>query len=239
MIGNDLKNIIKLNHTNIVSGTVKFDIRKASVNSFIKEVDFINGYDEFSIASIYRQINNYNKNVIELQDGFIDDDTIQILGCSEYFKSRVYSEDELIAKGDWLISYENTVPEIILPEGVFTSDIVDTELVYNIQGAKVSISGLYSVDYIKGILHTVAPIDERIEISYRYSSIFAEYEALEKVSPQKITVSQGLAIVEDESEESSEYLAIIKNNISKDIDYKVSPVIDDLKVNFITSGDLL
>ena len=65
-------------------------------------------------------------------------------GESDLFVNRVYSENELIFRGDYFV--ENGT--IKLPEGVFTSEFIFTEITYE-SILSINQNGLYSVDYKK------------------------------------------------------------------------------------------
>ena len=236
--GNDYKKTVKLRDTNILEGSVGFDLSKASVNAFIREVPFIDGDTEFSLSGKYIQSNNSGLNVINLHKNYLDDGEIEFSGLNHLFISRVYSADELIEAGDYLINLEDA-PRIILPEGVYTDDVIDIEISYNIEADKISTSGLYSIDYARGILHTAAPIDHKTIISYKYSFVFAEYEALERMDTSSYVISPSSITVTKDSDESGDYIALIVNDLADSSDYKASPVINKLNINTITVEDFL
>jgi hypothetical protein len=233
----DLSKVAKLKHANMINGTVKFDISRASINSFIKEVPFVDGIVEFQLSDRFSQTNNYSRNVINLNSNFLDDGEIVFSGSTSTFTNRVYSEDELIDEGDWMIVYDS-VPKILLPEGIYTSDIIDVEVTYNIEANTISTGGLYSIDYRRGIIHTAAPIDHRTIIMYQYSSVFANYEGLTRVPDSEISIGSGSISVDSETEDS-EYLAVIKSTTEEDKQYDISPTITDIKINTITEEDFI
>jgi hypothetical protein len=238
LLGNDLKKTIKLNHTNIMAGTIGFDISEASVNAFIKEVPFDDGTTEFRLSTTMVQIDNHNSNEITLDQGYVDDGQITFAGTVSPFQNRVYSRDELIEEGDWMIDDESLI-KIILPSHIRTSDVIDTEISYNIKATKVSTSGLYSVDYERGVLYTVAPIDHRTYVNYKYSFMFAEYEALDEIAKEDYADSGSIISVDGEIQEGVDYLVIIRETSDTDFEYKASPVISQLRLNLITADDFL
>lgn len=238
LLDDDLKRTVKLKHTNIMNGTVGFDISEASVNAFVREVPFQDGATEFRLSSQYVQIDNYNLNNIQLQPGYVDDGEISFVGTISPFQNRVYSQEELIDEGDWMIDMD-LIPTILLPDHVRTSDIIDTEISYNIEAGKISTSGLYSVDYKRGIMHTVAPIDHRTYINYKYSYMFSEYEALESISEDNYSDAGTSVSIDGEIENGVDYMVLVKAVSGSSFDYKSSPVISDLRLNLITADDFL
>jgi hypothetical protein len=242
LLGNDLKTTVKLNHTNIVNGTVGFDISQASINAFFREVPFEDGTTEFKLPSNVTTVAPKGVNEVLLNEDYVEDGEISFLGAVSTFSNRVYSEEELIEEGDWMIHIsDDPIPQytIKLPIGILTNEIIDVEITYNIQSDKTSTSGLYSIDYKRGILHTSGPIDHRTYINYNYSYIFAEYESLEYIPSDRYSVLSSHVVINDEIETSSQYLVVIKLETTPSIQYLVSPTICNLKINTITAEDFV
>lgn len=236
----NFKKVIKLNHTNIVNDTVYFNARGASINAFIKEVPYIDGETEFTLIRRYSQNNNRNKSIIELDPGFIDDSQIEFEGDTSRFLSRVYTESELISEGDYFIYPDGGTFYIKFPEGVTTSDIFDTDIIYNIENSKQSASGLYSINYERGIIYTVAPVDSRITISYNYSFMFAKYEALQELDKSEFTATDSVVTINTDTSDAKPILVLAKNNDpAAQLNYLVSPIVSNLKINTITNEEFL
>lgn len=240
MLGNDLKKTIKLMHTDIVDGSVKFDTSKASMNAFIKEVQFIDGIKEFNPSKLFLQIGNTNKNIIDLDVSFDNSGYIEFSGNVDLFKNQVFSEDELVNPGDWMLHYDGSMYRIKLPLGVYTNSISDTEISYTVKSEKLSNSGMYSIDYKRGILHTSSPIDHKTIISYIYSFVFSSYEAMDKLEMGQYRIRpNSVEILKDISPEKNGFLVTVQENSASDVKYLTSPIIKELKLNIITEDNFL
>lgn len=239
LTGHDYEKAIALKHTNLIEGSVRFDASKASVNAFMREVPFQDGFNEFKVGSRMTLEDNQSKSVIYLHEDFVDNGSIVFEGQEFLFRNRVYSEDELISEGDWMVVFTNAAPYIKLPEGIYTSDIYDVKVTFSVESTNVATGGLYSIDYKNGIAFTAAPIDEATEVSYLYSYVFAEYEAMEQVDNQYVTVTEGSIEVDPEQVNGEDYVALIKKPNPAPYKFKVSPILSDFRVNLITAGDVL
>lgn len=236
----DLKNTCKLNHTSITRGTIRFDLSNSSVNAFVKEVPFQDGNSEFIIPSKRSQLNNRGLGEIRIDSNFIDDDGLRFSGpSSDLFINRVYSEEELIDLGDWMIRYSDGHIDIVLPDGVMTSDVVDTEIIYNVNSDKTTSSGLYSVDYSRGIIHTSSPIDGRTKVNYQYLSTYGKYESLTKISPERYEERSGQIEILDAEAGEREYLVVSKKSSSDSREYYSGPKILDLDISYMTDEDFI
>ena len=236
----NFKKVVKLDHTSILNDSILIDPRGASVNAFIKEVPYQDGESEFRISKRNSQINNRNLNRIQLDDFFVEDGEILFEEDTSRFQYRVYSKEELIEEGDWMIVKEGNNFFIDLPEGVRTSSVFDTEILYNIEETKKSSSGLYSVDYKKGIIYTVAPVDSRIKVSYIYTYVFAKYEALNKLRSENYSIQGNLVSINSNSTDGKNIVILARNNQSIDsLKYKTSPIVSNVKINTITKEDFL
>lgn len=229
----DLKTTIKLKHTNVLAQSVKFDVSNASINSLLTEVEFINGDTEFVISSEYVDLGNRNVNILTLHDGFIDNGSLSFRTCNSLFENRVFSIDELIDAGDYLIDSSPTSNKIILPEGVYTNAATDTEIRYDIQPLKQSIAGLYSIDYIRGILHTITPIDGNTSISYQHSNVYAKYVGMDMLSPSDYSVNGNIVSILSQDDIATPYLAIASGKNQSDIEYRETPILTDFNLNII------
>jgi len=246
LLNYDLKNTIKLKHTNILEQSAYFDITKSSINAFIKEVQFIDGNKEFEIVKSFIQTGNRNKNTIPLHPDYIDDSSIELRACSTVFQRRVYNRDELIDVGDYFIdkitemawnSTTMTTNSIKLPEGILTSNSNDTEVGYNIIPEKKSSSGFYSIDYTRGILHTASKIDGRTYIGYQYSSVYAKYPSLIKVDKEDYSIAGSSLTINIDDENISKYLLISSHQNEQQVDYMETPLLLDFNLNIIDASN--
>ena len=225
----DFENIIKLDKTNILEQSVWFDTRSASVNTFLKEVPFINGRDEFVLSEEYIDTDNRGLNVIQLHSSFLNSRPVAFKGCNGVFRNRVYSEFELIDIGDYWI--DGTV--IRLPENVFTDAANDTEISYSIEPNTLSTSGIYSIDYVNGIIHSSAKVDGNTIVNYMYSSVYATYSGLEKLDSDIYKVKGSAVEINTDSEAPEEHIIISSGKEVGEIEYLESPVLYNFKINII------
>ena len=129
----DGKNIAKLNKSCIVKGSVKFDFSDASIFSFVKEVDFINGIDEFNTGNKVEVNIPKNENKFSLGhkvDHFCE---IKFVGYSSIFNNRVFDRKELINAGDYMLNdISDSETEVILPDNIKTHDIISTVAIIDV-----------------------------------------------------------------------------------------------------------
>jgi hypothetical protein len=245
LTGADYKNVFKLDNNQIVKNTLTFDINTASINPFISEVDYIDGFKEFNVTQSYEQINNLDLNIIPLLSSFIGDETTDIIfdGNTELFTNRVYSISELVYPGDWCLNYNTNTHlwQISLPIGIETSSTFDTQIIYTIS-SNSSTYGLYSVDYVNGIIYTTAPMDSRIVINYIFSNTYAQYEHFEKLSSNLYSVGDGNIQIKDTNDNTSgQYLVVYNtlNDISSNTQVYITPIVKDIILNVLLKTEIL
>lgn len=237
LLTDDLKKTIKLRHTNILDQSVTFDLSRASINALLREVRFVDGQSEFIISTEHIDVGNRNVNSIALDSGFIDDGALSFKTCNSLFTTRVYSTNELIYQGEYFID-DSVVPNVIhLPEGVYTGAANDTELRYNIEPTRQSISGLYSIDYTRGILHTVTPIDGHTGIRYQYSNVYAKYMGMTIVANEEYTRTGNNIAIKANNDIPSPYLAISSGKTGSSLEYRESPILYDFQLNIIDASN--
>lgn len=237
LLNDDLKNTVKLRHTNILDQSVIFDLSKASINALLREVRFVDGQSEFIISTEYTDVGNRNVNTIELDPGFIDDHSLSFKTCNALFTNRVYSMNELIYQGEYFIDDSVTPNVIHLPEGVYTSAANDTELRYNIEPTRQSISGLYSIDYSRGILHTVTPIDGHTNIHYQYSNVYAKYMGMTEVNEEEYTRTGNSIAIKADNDIPSPHIAISSGKMGSSLEYRETPILHDFQLNIIDASN--
>lgn len=239
LLGYDLERTVKLKHTNIMGGTVRFDISQASVNAFMKEVPFEDGQSEFVLSSSVTGIVPKGVSSFQLRSDYVDSEDVVFAGSTHQFSNRVYSEEELSEEGDWMLETVDHVTSVRLPSDIRTDEVVDAEITYRVRPGRASSSGLYSIDYRRGIIHTSAKVDHRTTVSYSYSHIFAEYESLKELNSEDFSVSPSSVDVLIETGDESEYLAVIIDKNTGELNYSATPVISDLRINIITAEDFM
>ena len=235
----DLKKVIKLNHVNILPGTISFDVRSASINALVKEVRHIDGVKEFIVKKKHDSVGHRAMSKIPLHHDFIDDGEIEFKLCSGVFRDRVEDRHELIDKGHYLIEEVNGEKFIFLPEGVSTSVSSDTSLSYSIKPLKRSSSGLYSVDHKRGILYSTNPIDGKTKIKYQYSTVHASYMGLSLMQDWMYGISKGAISIEHEGDVPVKYIIIRSGAEANSIEYKETPVMNNIKLNLMHTESIL
>lgn len=228
------KNIAKLRKTGIVKGTIKFDYSKSSVFSFVREVEYINGSDEFNTGNKVEVQVPPNVNRFSLGTKIDHFSDIKFIGYTETFKNKVFSKDELIGFGDFLledVSEFETV--IILPEGINTHDIIDTKVI--IDSPMVSVgNGYFSVDYKNGIIYSQTKIDGNTKIEYLSSNMYISGNELIYIDKGNYTI-RGRSI--DFSSVSDDMNVVIVSKTSEDYNLDVyrTPKVNGLTINVATA----
>ena len=231
----DFSRVVKLRDTNILPQSATFDISEASVNTFIAEVEFVDGQTEFSITKKHIQTGNRGQNNIRLHDNYSPSRAMVFRDCDDIFVSSVFSENELVYAGDYYIYQDQTdfYWYVKLPDGITTSETSDSVLIYYITPSNRSSAGLYSIDYVLGILYAPGPIDGQTRIHYEYSSVFGVYRRLDDVPSNDYSISGGRLSIAPANIGNDDYLLISSKTAPVGIDYRVSPLIRDLKINII------
>ena len=229
----DGKNIAKLNKSCIVKGSVKFDFSDASIFSFVKEVDFINGIDEFNTGNKVEVNIPKNENRFSLGhkvDHFCE---IKFVGYSSIFNNRVFDSKELINAGDYMLNdISDSETEIILPDSIKTHDIISTVAIIDVGIESVG-NGYFSIDYNNGIIYSQTIIDGSIKVEYIYSNIFIGGKELTYINKDEYTISGRQVSFKSPSDEMS--ISIIsKVSESYSLDIYKSPTINDLILNTVT-----
>ncbi|RLA68369.1 MAG: hypothetical protein DRQ78_00830 [Epsilonproteobacteria bacterium] len=243
----DLEKTIKLKHTNLLEQSVEFDLSKSSINAFLKEVEFINGQEEFELTVSNIQVatimkSDSGEDIILLHPDYIDSGPVDIRECNPLFERRVYSQDELIDMGDYFIeknkeynwgTNKKTMNSIVLPVDSAVSTSGEIEIKYNITPEKRSSAGFYSIDYINGVMHTASKIDGRTYISYKYSSVYAKYTSMSRINKRDYQVNGNNLILNMNNENITRYLLISSHTSKPTIEYLETPVLLDFNLNIV------
>ncbi|MDB4534662.1 hypothetical protein N9242_07310, partial [Vicingaceae bacterium] len=237
LLDSDLSTTIKLKHTNILEQSVSFDVSTAAINAFLEEVEYIDGQTEFKLEEEKVQPGNRGLNIIELDENYIDNGSITFSSSSDEFKRRAYSLNELIELGDYYIDTESVPNKILLPEDVYTDPSQESEIRYSVKPSKKSSSGLYSIDYLRGILHTVSNIDGETEIFYKYSSMYASYAGLNRINKNDYTISSRNITITIDDDKFNKYLLLSSNINKSNIDYLETPALVNFNLNIIDASN--
>ena len=218
------KNQAKLDHSNIIPGSLVVDTTTSPIISIDTEVDFIDGKVEF---------NRYKKSKVTITNqsirnifaqGIKDDGDIIITGEADLFINRVFSEEDLVYRGDYLIVEDG----ILLPLEITTSKYIQTEITFD-SVANNSSSGLYSVDYKNGILYSKNKMHKGIKISYLHSSLYASYDAVAKVDSDTYNDTGNSIVVFGSGK--SYFVETTPKNVATQY-FNVSPLLKDIEIRY-------
>lgn len=232
----DGKTTAKLRMSNVSRNTVKFDYSSASIFSFVREVEFINGRDEFQKGN-KREI-DIPKNVYEFSlgtkvDKFSD---LKFTGYTALFVNKVFSKNELLNAGDYMLEDRDNKTFIILPEGIKTHDIIKTSVTIDTPISSAG-SGYFSIDYENGMLHSQTIIDGNIKVSYIYSNVFMEGSRLKGYPKDRYTVSNsGREIKFGNIPDGKNIVVVSSTYQDRNISLTKSPVVSNVMFNMITGG---
>lgn len=228
------KKTAKMKHCNLVEGSVTFDYSQAFIQSMIKEVKFIDGIKEFVSRQRVTQFNNTDMNVIVLQGAYVDDGSISFYGGGNLFRNRVYSSNDLVEQGDWMLILEGGSYKIKLPAGIKTPSAVDIAIEYTIDNNSVNKDGIYSIDYINGVIYTSSEIDGNIIANYKYYNMALEANAAIELFSNEYTARDGLLII---SKATINPLAVVyKEGKDGGIEFIDSPIISNISISTITES---
>ena len=219
------KRIAKLKNSNIIYGSLKINTENAAIPSIINEVVFVDGASEFANYSTVTKAVGPSLNIIQVED-IKKDGQILLTGETDLFVNRVYSQDELLFRGDYYI-YEG---EIYLPQGIYTSEFISTEITYE-SILSISQNGLYSVDYKKGIIYSQNQIYENIEVEYMHSTLYAVYDATKELDTFSY-IDTGNSVIINGDKESYVIETTLKEK--EDNNISITPVAKNIQIRYIT-----
>ena len=157
---------------------------------------------------------------------------IKFVGHAGTFTNRVYSEDELVSYGDYMLQdVSETETEIVLPEGIMTHDIIITKAVLNVASNSVG-NGYFSVDYKNGIIYSQTRIDGNTIVSYEYSNMYVSGKELEIIDPSDYVVS-GRQINFSAAEDNTMITILAKQSEVFELDINNSPRLKGLTLNTV------
>jgi hypothetical protein len=222
----------KLAHSGLLKGGLRFTNKASSLLSFVKEVTYINGIDEFKTSGkanilIPKSVNRFSLG--RLVNHF---DDIEITGGVEQLSSKVFSKDELVYRGDYMLEDAGNETFIQLPEGVKTDDIIDTFITVSVADSNSS-SGLYSIDYTNGMLYSQSTISGESEVEYIYSNIFISGFPIKVLDKKSYTVTDRQVELKDATMDN-EYIVLSESKADKSAEILRSPTLKNLALNTVT-----
>lgn len=222
----------KLAHSGLLKGGLKFTNKSSSLLSFVKEVPYINGIDEFKTSGRANILIPKSANRFSLGRLVNHFDDIEITGGVEQLSSKVFSRDELIYRGDYMLEDVGNETFIQLPEGVKTDDIIDTFISVSVADSNSS-SGLYSIDYTNGMLYSQSTISGESEVEYIYSNIFISGFPIKVLDKKSYSVSERQIELKDATMDT-EYVVLSESKTDKGEEILRSPTLKNLTLNTVT-----
>lgn len=220
------KHAAKLNHCKILKGSVVIDTSNAAIQAMNNEVEYVDGKTEFTrYATTKYNLPQTPTNIITL-NGLKKDGDIFFAGETDLFINRVFSEEELLFRGDYLVE-DNSIR---LPSGIETSRFISTEIVYESRLTN-NPNGLYSIDYENGIIYTQNKIYENVTITYMHSTLYGSYIAVENVDSNQYTDTGNSVIIYGSAE--SYFLETIPKESNTQI-VLTSPIVKDIEIRYTT-----
>ena len=216
----------KLNHCKILKGSVKVDTSNAAIQAMNNEVEYIDGKSEFTRYATSKYVVPQTPLNVIILNGLKKDGEIFFAGETDLFINRVFSEEELLFRGDYLVETDS----IRLPAGIETSRFISTEIVYESRLSN-NPNGLYSVDYENGIIYTQNKIYENVVVNYMHSTLYASYIAVENVSTDQYT-DTGSSVIIYGSAESYFLETTPKESAVQAI--LTSPIVKDIEIRYTT-----
>lgn len=218
------KYFAKLKHAKIIKGSVQIDSSDAAVSNIRQEVPYVDGKTEFNQFKYEKRIiQNESLNIIYLNNINVDGDIV-FSGEYDLFVNKVYSEEELIFRGDYLVDSNG----IKLPPGIYTSLYIATEIIYEAKNINIA-SGLYSVDYINGMIFTQNKIYENVKVHYMHSTLYATYMSVKPESTDNYRDTGQSVIIFGES---AEYMIETIPKEINNLESKISPVVKDIELRY-------
>ena len=222
----------KLSHSGLLRGGLKFTNKASSLLSFVKEVQFINGIDEFKSSGTISVLIPKSSNRFSLGRLVNHFSELDITGGVEQLSSKVFSRDELIYRGDYMLEDVGNETFVQLPEGVFTDDIIDTFISVETADSNNS-SGLYSIDYNSGMLYSQSTISGETEVEYIYSNIFVSGFPIRVLDKNSYSVNERQIELKDAAIDS-EYIVLSERAKDKSSEILRSPSLKNLTLNTVT-----
>lgn len=221
----------KLAHSGLLKGGLKFTNKSSSLLSFVKEVPYINGIDEFKTSGKANILIPKSANRFSLGRLISHFEDIEVTGATDQLSSKVFSMNELIYRGDYLLEDVGNETFVQLPEDVKTDDIIDTFISVLIADSNNS-SGLYSIDYTNGMLYSQSTISGATEVEYIYSNIFISGFPMEVLDKNSYSVNQRQIELKDATMET-EYVVLSESKIDKSAEILRSPTLKNLTLNTV------
>lgn len=186
-----------------------------------REIPFINGYTEFleifskSIEIKRKDVNTNLK--IELSEAEVIPESI-----SYYTENNEGSNLRLTISKEEGVSYLNIFIE---------SEIKELHIKVSYSYKSIEPKYLFSIDYDKGVIFFSEPLSSEIIINYESDKILLTGRKSKQLEPTEFSYVDGKVNIFNYKENTS--ISFLYTN-KKEVKRNVSPVLQDLKINYIT-----
>lgn len=195
-----------------------------------EEVDYIDGVQEFIESEYITELLEKNSNIFILK-GNPSIDSIKFSGDVSLFKKQVYREEDLTIPSSWILIKEDDIFKIKINTRNFTSEFTYTYVTY-ISKAKNKKEGLFSVDYLNGVLHSSSGL-KNVKISYKRAIQYLQGQTMEQVD-SKIYDKNTLYNIPTDSETKLSY---IYQTQKEQTETRSKEYLRNPKMSLITLGD--
>lgn len=197
------------------------------MKKLFKEVEYIDGVQEFIESDYITDLLDKNANTFQLSGKPIPD-SIRFSGDISLFKKQVYNINDLIIESSWILYNED---QIKISDQKASSPYTFTYVTYKSK-ANNKKEGLYSVDYDKGILYTSTGIKNNL-IRFRHSIQYLEAQQMNQVSATEYTKNTIYSIPTTDNSRLTYIYQIKKNHET----VRTKEYIDSAKATILTLGD--
>lgn len=196
-----------------------------------EEVDYIDGVQEFIESEYITELLEKNSNIFILK-GNPSIDSIKFSGDVSLFKKQVYREEDLTIPSSWLLIEKDDSFQIKINSRNFTSEFTYTYITY-ISKAKTKKEGLFSVDYLNGVLYSSSGL-KNVKISYKKSIQYLQGQTMEQVD-SKIYSKSTLYNIPTDSETRLTY---IYQTQKEQTETRSKEYLRNPKMSLVTLGDI-
>lgn len=156
-----------------------------------KEVDYIDGNTEFTIASLQTELLPQNENIFVLGE-LAHIDSVLFSGDTSLFQTQVYKKEDLDRVGAYFIENKNNQTTIRIREDLKTASYTYTYVSYKEKVVKKQ-PFLFSVDYSKSIAYFSTPVNN-LEITYKAFDLIYEGQEMTQGAADSYTIDSELKI---------------------------------------------
>lgn len=184
------------------------------------EVPFINGYTEF--------LEIYSKNIIITKDNVSTEFKYELSDKEVLPESITYFSNEGEAYLNIRYEKEDDISFLVIkPLTIIPKLNITVQYSYR----NIEPKNMYSVDYNLGVVYFSEPTDKELLIEYESDRILLVGKKAHQLDNTQYSYIDGKVNINNFKDNSSIYFVYTKN---KNIKRNISPVLQDLKLNYIT-----